>query len=729
MHLFFALTLFVSATLLFVVEPMFAKMVLPRLGGSPAVWNTCLVFYQAVLLAGYVYAHLTFRWLGARRQAILHLAILALPWLTLPIAIRTPWLPSWGGPSMELLVLLAASVGLPFFVVSSSTPMLQVWFADTRHVDARDPYFLYAASNLGSLASLLAYPLVIEPWLPLIPQSHAWTIGYGFLTALVAGCAVLLWCSPHAVTPDPTDEPASAGDEPVTRPTAGQRFRWLALSFIPSSLLLGVTTHISTDIAAVPLLWVVPLALYLLTFVLVFARRQWLPHSMMLRVQVYLMVLLALAFFPDPGYWTWAVILLHMVTFFVTAMVCHGELARSRPQARYLTEFYLWMSFGGMLGGMFNALVAPLVFPLLVEYPLVIAVACMFRPCDDSAPPHWLEVIGMTLFLVAVESGILLLAGVDMTARGITVLLLISLTALGAVLLRRQPRLFGTAIALLLVAGVLSSHRYGDLLSVRRSFFGVYQVKVDGSRKVHILIHGSTNHGEQGFEPERRRQPMSYYSRSGPVGQIFKALSDAKHWRTIGVIGLGTGTMASYGRDGQEIAFFEIDPTVVGISRDSQYFSFLRDTPAKVRIVLGDARLTMADEPDGRFDALFLDAFSSDAIPVHLLTREALALYCRKLTADGVLALHISNRYLNLAPLVGRLAADAGLACRICHDSGAGSKDENRYKSASVWVLVSRRTEGLGKLATDSHWESIPPSPHTSLWTDDYSNILTVLSR
>ncbi|MEN6498838.1 MAG: fused MFS/spermidine synthase [Thermoguttaceae bacterium] len=729
MHLFFALTLFTGATLLFVVEPMFAKMVLPRLGGSPAVWNTCMVFYQAALLAGYVYAHLSLRWLGPRRQAVFHLMLLALPWLTLPIAVHTPWLPSWGGPSVELLVLLTVSVGLPFFLVSSTAPMLQAWFAETRDEAARDPYFLYAASNLGSLASLLAYPLVIEPWLPLAQQSWAWTIGYGLLTALVAGCAVLLWRSPRAQVEIKSDVAPALSDERPTCPTAADRLRWLALSLVPSSLLLGVTTHISTDIAAVPLLWVIPLALYLLTFVLVFARRQWLPHAWMVRLQMYLVILLAVAFFQSFNDWSIPLMLLHLGTFFVTTMVCHGELARTRPQPRYLTEFYLWMSVGGVLGGLFNALIAPVLFPLLVEYPLVLAAACLLRPHEDAGLRRWREVLVPTGLVLAVDGVILAFKGQALTTQAVTILVFLSLAALGALLLGRRPRGFGLGVAAILVIGFLGSHRLDHLIHIERSFFGICQIKDSPFNNVRMLVHGSTNHGVQSLDPDRRTQALSYYCTTGPIGQVFDALAETKHWRKIGVIGLGTGTLASYGRQGQEFTFFEIDPAVARIAQNPQYFTFLRDTPAQVRIVLGDARLTLADEPDGQFDLLVLDAFSSDAIPMHLLTREALALYLRKLTAEGVLALHISNRYLDLGPLVGRLAEDAGVVCRISNDVKIDPKEQQGLKNASTWVALARQDQDLGKLTAEPRWKPIDVRPGDPLWTDDYSNILAAFTR
>ncbi|MFH1267013.1 MAG: fused MFS/spermidine synthase [Planctomycetota bacterium] len=657
MQLFFAITLLLSASLLFVVQPMFAKMVLPRFGGTPAVWNTCMVFYQAVLLGGYVYAHVTTRLLGPRRQAALHAAVLCLPWLVLPIIVAKGLTPSAeANPIPWLLMILSISVGLPFFVVSASAPMLQAWFADTGHPAADDPYFLYAASNVGSMVALLGYPFLLEPNLPLAGQTWLWAAGYGLLMLLVLGCAVFLWRSPGAA--GKTDRQAgSAADAPsLADPTWRDRLWWLALSFAPSSLLLGVTTHISTDIASVPLLWVVPLALYLLTFVLVFARRTLLKHTWMLRAQPYFVVLLAALFFLNAAKIVWVLLLLHLATFFVMAMVCHGELARMRPKAARLTEFYIWMSIDGVLGGVFNAIVAPNLFPTIIEYPLVIVVASMLRPTTrtgarttrvgrlDFALPLGLAVGlgGLALSLQA--------AAVTIGVRGTAAIL--APAGLVALVSQKRPLRFGLSVGAVLIVSLLCSGWERGLLCVERNFYGVVRVRHDRRHNANSLIHGTTNHGLQSRDPNRRRQPLSYFHRTGPLGDVFQALSDRGSFREIGVIGLGTGTIAAYGKPGQRITYYEIDPAILRIARDPRYFTFLRDQEAELDVVLGDARLSLVDAPSARYDLLVLDAFSSDAIPVHLLTREAIALYLNKLADRGVLALHISNRYLDLAPVL-----------------------------------------------------------------------------
>ncbi len=733
MQLLFAVTLFLSATLLFVVQPMFAKMVLPLLGGTPAVWNTCMVFYQAVLLAGYLYAHFSTRLLGPRRQAGLHLAVLCLPWLVLPIVVAETWIPpAEGNPIPWLLMLLAVSVGLPFFVVSASAPMLQAWFANTDHPAAKDPYFLYAASNLGSMLALLGYPVLVEPGLPLDRQTWAWTGGYGLLMLLVIGCAVLLWRSRGGAGPAGDAEPAV--DEPrLADPSWRDRLRWLVLSFAPSSLLLGVTTHISTDIAAVPLLWVVPLALYLLTFVLVFARRKPLKHAWMLRVQPYLVVVLGALFFLGAANKIWVLLSLHLAAFFVTAMVCHGELARTRPKASRLTEFYIWMSVGGVLGGTFNALVAPHLFPTVIEYPLVIVVACMLRPRTSTAAgttrSRWLDfalpaAVGAAAAVLVVG---LQAADVQITvARAVAILAPVGLVAFGS---QARPIRFGLGVAGLLVVSLLCSGRERGLMHVERGFFGVVRVRHDRSFNTHTLVHGSTNHGMQSLDPARRNQPLSYFHRTGPLGDLFKMLSDRGSVREIGIIGLGTGSIATYGQPGQRITYYEIDPLVERIARDPRYFTFLRDAQAEVEVVLGDARLTLARASHARYDLLILDAFSSDAIPVHLVTEEALRLYLDKLDEQGVLALHISNRYLDLGPVLARLAGDAGVECRVCRDDQISKTEEREGKFSSVWVVMARRPQYLGTLVENTRWQPLIAQPDDPRWSDDFSNILAVMKR
>lgn len=745
MPLLYALTLFTSATLLFLVQPMFAKMVLPLLGGTPAVWNTCMVFYQAALLAGYVYAHVSIRLLGPRRQAMLHLLLVLLPWLVLPIGVAPGWTPSpEANPIPWLLTLLSLSVGLPFLAISATGPMLQAWFADTGHPGSKDPYFLYAASNAGSMLALLGYPILVEPTLPLAEQSKAWTLGYALLVVMLFLAAIGLWRSRPAADPFETPETPDPETEAAERrtPTWRLRMRWLVLALAPSSLLLGVTTHIATDIASVPLLWVVPLALYLLTFILVFARHQLLPHRWMLRVQPFFVLPLAAWFCLNLAETNWLMVPLHLITFFVVTMVCHGELAASRPGTKHLTEFYLWMSLGGVLGGTLNAIVAPLLFSTVIEYPLMLAASCLLRPWTgrSTTPSRALLLdfalpVMMAVVLVGVVRGSNLLGHELPLWQGAIVLGVAAIACLSFV--GRPLRLgLGTA-TIMLVSGLLMNQsgpaRWGLIPSslavahLERSFFGVIRVRHDASAQTNTMVHGSTRHGMQSSKTELRREPLTYYHRSGPLGQAIAALDGAGRLRHLAVIGLGTGSIAAYGRPGMEITYYEIDPAVLRLAKDPRFFTYLADSHAKLDVVLGDARLMLATAPPRGYDLIAVDAFSSDSIPIHLLTREALHLYLDKLADGGLIVMHVSNRYLRLEPIVGRLAQEAGLLCLAQRDD-VSEEDRALGKESSHWAVLARRPADLQKLADDKRWHRPEVGPRVPLWTDDFSNILSVFN-
>jgi hypothetical protein len=729
----FALSLFLSATLLFLVQPLVSKMVLPLLGGTPAVWNTCMVFFQMVLLAGYAYSHLTPRWLGVRRQSLLHLALLILIALTLPLSLPQGWNPpTETNPVFWLLLVLALAVGLPFFIISTTAPLLQKWFAHTDHAAAQDPYFLYGASNLGSMAALAGYPLVVEPSLHLASQARLWTWGYGLLVAMVALCAWILWRSPAAAAPamDPVslpDDPNQAGGNNAA-PTHSRRLWWVLLSFAPSSLMLGVTSYITTDLAAVPLLWVLPLGLYLLTFVLIFARRPLLPHWLMVQAEPYLVILVVICLAVNlTG--VWLLFPLHLAAFFLMAMVCHGELMKYRPGPAYLTEFYLWLSVGGVLGGLFNALVAPVTFSSLVEYPLVIVVASLLRPFPAEAaarPQAWLWDVALPLVL-----GLTLVAGVKLFGgetphKSLTAVLVFALFA-GVVCFsfRHRPLRFGLGVAAILLAGAVFTSGGGRTLFQERNFFGVFKVQKSPKGDFHLITHGSTIHGAQSLDPAQRREPLTYFTRKGPLGQIFSAFADrSANWR-IGIVGLGAGIVACYGLPGQELVFYEIDPAVERAARDPRFFTFLADCPAKEKVVLGDARLSLQQEPPGAYDMLIMDAFSSDAIPIHLVTREALQLYLTRIKDDGVIAFHISNRYLDLRPILAALAQDAGLAYYYQVHRQFTKKEVQEFRYPSFWAVMARKPATLAKLVADPRWEKWD-KPAGVRWTDDFSNILAV---
>jgi spermidine synthase len=722
---------FLSAFLLFLVQPLFGKMVLPLLGGSPAVWNTCMLFFQAALLGGYLYAHLTSSRLSVRRQAAVHLAALALAALALPVSLRGASPEGGAAPIPWLLGVMAITVGAPFLVLSGTGPILQRWFSRSGHPQAADPYHLYAASNLGSALALLAYPLLMEPRMRLSGQSGAWTAGYAVLALLIAGCAALVWRTADARGPaDPADAVDSADSVDAeladATPSAGvtlrERLVWLGLAFIPSSLLLGVTTFITTDLSPAPLLWVLPLALYLLSFTFVFARRPPIPHAWVVAIHpsaiAVAVLLLTAGYVKKPS----AAVPLHLLALFVVAMAAHGELARRRPHVRHLTEFYLWISIGGVLGGVFNAVVAPVAFTEIWEYPIVLTLACLARPWP-ARRMTWLGQAGYLVRAAAFAWGLLYLADTpDIPSWMFAVIAVLLINLLGLLLGRAPPWLAACVGTVLLVRGWAVVNESGVLLS-ERTFFGRYKVveyRHDGG--FHVLRHGSTLHGAQSLQGWRRREPLTYYVMHGPLGKVFAATGDRAGRRRVAVVGLGTGTTAAYAQPGEDWTFYEIDPGIERIARDTAYFSYLSDSPARTRVVLGDARLSLAADSTRKYDLILLDAFSSDAIPVHLMTRQALDTYLARLAPRGLVVFHVSNRYLDLEPVVAALAKDRGLVAR----AGVGPRDRRTYESTSTWIALARTEADLGPLTADAYWWKPRLRADVKPWTDDYSSLLTV---
>lgn len=675
---------FLSAFLLFLLQPIIGKMILPRFGGVPAVWNTCQLFFQFSLLAGYGYAHISVVRLGVRRQCSLHLLLLLLPFASLPVAL--PAEVNWTGegtPILPLLSLLALSVGLPFFVVSTTAPLLQRWYSETGLVSSQDPYFLYAASNLGSMVALIGYPLAVEPNLTLAQQGRLWALGFAALVVLIAPCGAVAR-SARCGGSSPAQGAATADPPcPVLRRT---RLHWVALAFVPSSLLLGVTTHVTTDVAPIPLLWVVPLALYLLSFVLVFLRLpRWVASVSGSVMVLSLFALLVL----DLG--LWVSLGVHLIFFFSAAMVLHVELARRRPPAAQLTEFYLWMSVGGVLGGVANAILAPLLLSGFYEYRIAMVLACLLMPSPWSDERH------------------------------------------PAGRRRLLPVALGLGFAALLLIQEVTPALTSQRLYRSRNFFGVLVVKSQPDSKagyeVHKLVHGTTEHGIQALPGDReaRRKPRAYYYPTGPIGQVFEANLRAGRTQPVAVIGLGAGSLASYAAEGQEFDFFEIDPDVVRVARDQRLFTFLTESAGRLRVVLGDARLTIAREPPRRFGLIVIDAFSSDAIPMHLLTGEALSTYLDKSADGGLIAFHVSNNYIDLMPVLDGLARAKGLHGLVRIDGGLAMAELLDWKRASHWVVLGRTREALGPLLDDSRWAPLPNSPDSPVWTDDYSSVLPVL--
>ena len=686
----YAFTLVLSAGLLFLVQPMVARMVLPLLGGSPAVWNTCMVFFQAVLLAGYGYSHLLTTRLRLRGQAAVHLIALAAAAFVLPLAVPADRVPPVSAqPEWWLLGLLAVTAGLPFFVVSTTGPLLQRWFSWTSHPRASDPYFLYAASNLGSVVGLLAYPVALEPALTLRAQGWFWTAGYAALALGLVSCLALVQRGPAARAGAPRATAAAAPVHATAAPNWRRRALWLALAFVPSSLTLGVTQYVCTDLAAMPWAWVVPLLIYLLSFVVAFAPGACLPLGALgvawLAAAAGILGLLAfgvqMPLLP--------ILALQVAGLLLAALACHGRLAADRPAPDCLTEFYFWIAAGGVLGGAFNALAAPLLFESVLEYPLVIVLSFLLVKWPRARAA-------------------------------------------------RQP-LLGAVVAALLLGGFLgcqawrAQQRDLAVLLRERTFFGVHRVSRTRD-EWHLLEHSTTLHGIQSRHTDEKgvywgRQPTTYYHDSGPIGDVFRVFHRLPQTQRVAVVGLGAGTLAAYAGRGAAFDFYEIDPAVARIAGDRRYFSYLDDARARgavVRTILGDGRLRLAQAANAGYGAIVLDAFTSDVVPVHLLTREAIAVYLTRLVPGGVMAFHVSNRFFDLLPVLAADARDLGLAARVRDDWRITPEQAAEQKRQSRWVLLARRDDDFGALRDDSAWQPLTAPPGWRTWTDDYSNLLGV---
>jgi hypothetical protein len=894
--LLFAATLFVSAFLLFLVQPMIAQMILPRLGGTPAVWNTCMVFFQAALLAGYGYTHSATTHWPVRRQTLLHLGLLLLPVLftlvfflpglrdwdlrfsDLPFDIGN-WTPTTdANPIWSVLYLLLIIVGLPFFVVATSAPLLQRWFVSTGHPSSKDPYFLYGASNLGSMLALISYPLLFQPTFELPTQAKIWTYGYVVMIVLVSVCGLVVWKAPiprlvtlpssggsgvpataiqasppvqsqQAITVKPSGKRArgrpvlAAATAPaavavvdarllqylvwagigtvlagvvclaliyakvVRLPTsvmkvvpmavvlAGvgliaspliarqtrsrqeinwlRRLRWVALAAAPSSLMLGITTYMTTDIAAVPFFWIVPLALYLLSFILVFSRWPvpWTgkPHRIVVYAQPGILAICAMVMYGSYAVPWQVVMLAHLVAFFTCVMLCHGEMARDRPSAQYLTEFYLWMSVGGVLGGIFNSLLAPLLFEHVIEYFVVLVASLLLRPQthfwawyqkkpeppDDHTLQEYLLDLGYAVCLGLLAFALLRLAQsqtlwpsarsfyqflyhqydkfgmnehrAEMWALWTEVLLIQGIPCVICLCFAGRPVRVGLGVACLLLANVYQGTDESNIIYANRSFFSIQRVRREEPKEgvaYNVLIHGGIDHGRQNIDPAVRDNPISYFYPSNPIGQIFTNLKrlDAQETedgklpskRPYAVVGLGIGTLASYGNKGQTVHFYEIDPAVLNLSEpadDSEpYFWYLRDAKkrgVKLDVILGDGRLKLKDAKE-KYQVIVLDAFSSDAIPVHLMTKEAIAMYLTKLRDDGILVFNITNRYVSLAPVLADLAKEFDLVCLY---QGDYYDKKIPDKFASDWVIMFPKKKRELKVAEALSMVQATPGP------------------
>lgn len=717
----FVATILAGSLLLFLVQPLVARMVLPRLGGAPAVWNSAMLVYQALLLGGYAYAHALGR-LPLRRQAIVHLTLLTLSALTLPIALADLTPPAAGWEPLWVPLLFLLTIGPVFFVVSAQAPLIQRWYA--ADPAAGDPYWLYAASNLGSFAGLIAYPLLLEPILPVAQQSLGWSAGYLLLIVLVALAAAARWNAPLAAS-----DVALTASEPI----GWQRIAlWLALAAVPSGLMLSTTTHLTTDIVAMPLLWVIPLGLYLLSFVVAFNPRSRVGQ-VCTRIAPLVVFLAGGMAMLSRGTDAVSTGLAGLILLFVAAVALHRRLYDDRPEPARLTLFYLVMSAGGALGGLFTALIAPVVFDWVWEHPLLILAAAALLPATVwldwmgrlGIPPTFRRaaVLGVIL-AIFVLCGVLYQLVADKNVLAVVALMMV-ISLLGVLLFGYRSAYVVALLALLLGRGGYETVQTSLDGARQRSFFGIYVVRdteMDGLRG---LTHGTTLHGLQFNDRARELQPTSYYVPSSGVGT---ALANSARivgpGARIGVVGLGVGTLACYRQPDQRYAFFEIDPVVATYSREGP-FTFLRKCAPAARLHFGDARLELAKLPPRGFEILVIDAFSSDAIPLHLMTREAFAIYRRALTADGLLVVHISNRYIDLRPMIAGLAATTGMQARLREDFapiGPGA-------SASVWVALSADPAVLARLEASGGpglWQPLPPSPD-HVWSDDFASIMPYL--
>jgi hypothetical protein len=714
----YVLAIFLSASLVFSVQPMFAKMVLPKVGGSAAVWNVALVFFQGALLAGYVYAHLLQK-LPLRGQLIGHLGALALAALCLPIAASELFTsPPQSGQSLWLMGLFAVSVGAPFMAVSATAPLLQAWFSKTGRADAGDPYFLYAASNAGSLLALVAYPLAVEPMLGAHDQAQIWQGGYWALGAIIAACGLLtLSLQRQEAGPDrPIPVARSA------KASVGRRAMWVLYAFAPSMLLVAASTHITMDVASAPLLWVAPLALYLLAFIMAFAKKPLIAPRYALLLHLVLTVsALALSWAYVP--WT-SLLTVTLGALFFGVLVCCQALYRLRPEASGLTEFYMWMSVGGVLGGAFAALAAPVLFSTVLEYPLALALTLALRPWGEPTAKPLLR-----FALVAIVAAALVVAAPRLLGMPIMPALVfggMALVVMAMVAVQRHP--FALAACALAIAGTGKVFTEADNLFGTRSFYGVMDVVDTPDGEYRLFTHGTTVHGVQALDPVRAHQPGGYYGPLTPIGQTFRVLTDAGRVNNVVVMGLGVGAMSCYATPAQSWTFYEIDPLVVDVAMNPELFTLVSGCAPQARVLVGDGRLLLQDERAGSVDLLLVDAFSSDAVPTHLLTREAMGLYLSRLSPQGVAMVHISNRNLALGDIVARTAQAAGAVAieRVFANPVTGDEPGKWDNLSSHAILIAASDEALAPLMATGQWRIMTPSDRR-VWTDDYTNIMEPL--
>lgn len=715
---FCVITLALSSFLLFLIQPLIAKILLPVFGGVPEVWNVCMVFFQGTLLLGYIYAYMSSRFLKLSGQVALHFCLIIGGILMLSVL----WMQTQPllGAHMEfaMLMLLAKKLILPIFIISATAPLVQFWFGNTSHPQAKNPYFLYSASNVGSLFALLSFPILLEPFIGLQHLTFDWKLLY-FLFSLLLALTVLLCCRAQSLSLKVTEE--------LSTPVNGmQRMRWLLLSFAPSSLLLAVTQNITTDIAAIPMLWILPLFIYLLTFVIAFARKPIIPHQWMVReLPMFLIFPLIALSKTTLALSAWELIAFHLLGFFALTMVCNGELVASKPQKSHLTEFYLWLAFGGFLGGIFNGIVAPLIFNGIYEYYIAFCVCVLLCPwpqvnnrytwqwADILIPASVAIVLTINHFFYGAYSQYNLFKQLDV---------IVGLSVIAGILMWGQrPFCFAASVAVLFFFALdIPGFKHSDLIWQSRNFFGVTRVYKNDALDMHVLMGGRTLHGVEFFKKNAQfNNEATYYK---PVYSVSQLLTQKKSPLRIAVAGLGAGVLSCEFRKTDEVTFFEIDPMVIKIAQHPPLFSYLQNCPPAGGIVQGDARLNLAKVGAHYFDVIVIDVFSSDAIPVHLFTREAVQTYMEKLSADGLLMFNISSSHLNIQPVLTVIGQQLGLAAFFYKSIPTGEME-----LPSEWMILTNNNNLSQQLLQNLHWQKLIVADKAFVWTDDFSNILRVL--
>ncbi len=750
MRWLFSITAFVGAALLFLLQPMVAKLLLPTFGGSSLVWNTCMVFFQSTLLAGYAYAHLLGRRVRGWRSLAAHAVVLGLPVLTLPVALPAGFVPDLlSGPVWPLLRVLVVVAVLPAVAMATTGPLMQAWYSRTGTRDAANPYFLYVASNAGSLVGLLGYPFVVEQVIPLSAQGWAWACGYGVYAALAIACGAVsvVTAGGGDGRPEPVKLSGPAGRPVVAGPTWRDRAAWVVLAFGPSSLTLGATQYISTDVGSFPLLWVLPLTAYIVSFMVAFsergarltgASRVGLPFVAVACAGA-VMVGTTLPWVSD----NLAVLVgLHVGLVLLGSVAVHARLYERRPPAAHLTEYYLLIAVGGVLGGVFNALVAPMAFSAVWEYPCALALVLALGAKGVSVPGlRFLRAGGERTWWrigldVVLPIGLFFLCALGFAIGTIyrppsefeRPMLEVGVPMLACLFFINRPLRLGLGVLALFVAAERSHWAFVEVLYRARTYYGVHIVHRERARMQRTLTHGTTLHTVQSDRPELERVAQAYYHPSSPIGQWFTRVGERPEALNVALVGMGGGAIAAYSRAGDRFVFYEIDPEVRRIATDPRLFTYVPKARGTIDVVMGDARLSLRDARDGEYDAIVLDAFSADSVPTHLLTREAFDLYRRKIKPGGVIAAHVSNRFFLLSRPLNALARDTGLYRLYWRDADVSEEQAATGKFVSVWMLLSERRESLLPFVRPGAWiEVTEVSDDDRAWTDDFTNPLSAL--